>query len=388
MAAAHASGTVSLSTLPTELLVVIAELLDIPDLLSLSQTSRNTSNVATQFLYRRIKLTAAKSAIQCFRTIIARPHAALAVRYLELRFPYMDFFSSFFRLAAAAIRCTTLVCHLDLSRASPILQYLHDIPLEHLTECVMPYSPDMFFFLHRHENITWLTLQPDIYTVENGHRGIRVPAIRLLKTESLFTMSSMVQLLGPLPSLQEASIYWDSEGNADIITPLLSSPNLQMISNTTPVTNLGLITALATHCHNVGELYFRLDSPYPAYEDETDAFLEGLERSLGAFRALTHIRIKSSGAQTPRDPLSSFEEIGDEFDMVTRWGQLCPKLQSCSLIICGWGRMEENYWIPLGYRKAAEWLGWALAAGKYASLDPEDVLLLQMRSRGTLFIDT
>ncbi|GLB43642.1 hypothetical protein LshimejAT787_1401540 [Lyophyllum shimeji] len=371
----------SLSTLPAELLHDIIQLTETPDLVSLCQTTRSLQAAATWSLYRKIRLSDASKAVRCFQTIIARPEAALAVRHMELRFPRTDFLSSFFKLAAAAIRCTTLVDHLDLSRAGPVLKYLDEVPLKHLKRCVMPYSPDMFFFLDRHKHITWLAMEPDRFSVRAARQGVRVPQIHLSELSSLVTLSSMVQLLGPLPALKEADIYWEIEGNAGTIVPLLAaSTTLRRLSCMTSVTNLGLIAALATHLPHVAELRFRLDSPYPAYKDEINAFLDTLERYLPSFHSLTHIQVKLPVEELRAESAFSFEEVEEEFETAIRWGKLCPKLETCRLItgVC-WGRtVTGDYWLPPARSNKAERMAWALAVRKYSSMDADDLFALQI----------
>ncbi|KAF5385360.1 hypothetical protein D9615_001012 [Tricholomella constricta] len=319
-----------LSIFLPELLMEIFRSLAPPDLLSLCLTSKNINAVATRLLYRSITLRAPAKAIRCFQTIIRRPEVAVAVRKLYLRFrPTHKLFSSFYKLVAAAIRCTTLLNHLGICFFGPPLGFMQNVTLEHLTRCVLPYSSELFSFLRRHPNIIILYVLPRQLPLHM--KGPITPIPYMPKLRHLSAFSAMIPSMWSLPTtLRGADIFWQSQYNPAKEISLLTTARLSYLTIMLPHRNIiSLIQALATHCSRLLDLNICL-LPCAVHNHMTSTF-NTIETYLELFHALNSISIKITKDQSPPQPPLGFSDIDKQFEMLTRWGKLCPTLEHGTL---------------------------------------------------------
>ncbi|KZT37492.1 hypothetical protein SISSUDRAFT_1062747 [Sistotremastrum suecicum HHB10207 ss-3] len=153
-----------MDSLPTEIVLVVLELLPKTSLCTASTLNRSFHRLSRPLLYKSIHIDRLDAFIQCCRTLICSPDAAACVLELELLLdPVVDVFSAFRRLITNALKNLHSLKSLHIGWDAPLLSILDGCTFPNLTNLssVLQLYPDpepMRSFLIRHPLVKYVCI--------------------------------------------------------------------------------------------------------------------------------------------------------------------------------------------------------------------------------------
>ncbi|KAJ7150778.1 hypothetical protein C8R46DRAFT_1229715 [Mycena filopes] len=143
------------STLPTELVDLIAAKACRPELLALGRTDRRVHTVCLRQIYREISLSDARAMVLFFRTVISNKLAASHVLIFTMETWSFCVFKAFGALVTTGMSKLTSLCQLE-SIIPNIFHLFCDIHFPHLRDCTIPLTRDTAGFLRLHPRLSHL----------------------------------------------------------------------------------------------------------------------------------------------------------------------------------------------------------------------------------------
>ncbi|KAJ7244416.1 hypothetical protein B0H12DRAFT_808538 [Mycena haematopus] len=335
-------GLGGLSSLPNELIHTIAGHCRSTDLLNFCQTSRRIHGICLQWIYRTIRLLDVDQVIKCCQTIILRPHAAAAVRSLQIAcFPRFGF-KTFYSTIERAIPRLTNVQVLRISNSRTIFRLFCHMHFPRLSECAVPSSRAIVPFLKKNPTITTLHVLPcleglgsinGLYDADAAFEFTSpLEPIHMPNLEAFVGPINIACSVIPQSRACRITIYW---GTDPIMTfseglAVLARSKVDIIELNNLICNWdgALLFAIAEHLPRVQRLLFRnlMD-----YDDEED-FMNSIEQTLPSLHFLETMDLLEGF----RDG-SNVDALDDEFTIVRRWTTASPRL-------CHVGFPSNNTW--------------------------------------------
>ncbi|KAF7377883.1 F-box domain-containing protein [Mycena sanguinolenta] len=332
--------------LPTELIHTISGHLELRDQLFLCRTSHRLYAICVKWIYRVLDLKSPLQLVQCCKTIIARPDAALSVWKLKIECVLSYTLKSFYTtLRSAATRMENLRV---ISICSPhLFGSISDTVFPRLTDCTIPLlldSADSYSFLRRNPTIEFTILMPDpgqfisnnLYHIQPIH----MPRLRHFIGSEIAACN-----LVPGSPVSKIGIGWSPN------SPIGYSRGLSAVASSTaeicdltaviPSWDPALLSAIAQHTPRIQFLKIwapRLSGLTPEKED----FLAAMDTNLCSLTRLTNLTVAD---KTFLDRIA--DALESEFDRVRRWGDICPTLNRVCLSgkPTAWFRWK-GLWLP------------------------------------------
>ncbi|KAF8633585.1 hypothetical protein AX15_001378 [Amanita polypyramis BW_CC] len=274
---------------------------------------------------------------------------------------------------------------LDISCALPLLNLLGTMPFAHLTQCSLPYSIHLVPFLQSHKTIRDLIIQPptrfDLFRLVSDV----FPYVVLPNLDTYVGPSKVAQFVIPHSNVFRLTIFWDFDPPPEEVLPslMLSNKNVSVLDNIVVRWDQALFSAIVRYLPSVIMLRIRNACPL---DDDVQPFLNHVESLLPKLPSLINLGI----AHIYSMPIS-MDDLDREHDTVTRWGQILPGLQICTLPSgTRWSRFRPDAWFPdkggPNSDTKAQWLFRAILAVRfpldmYADVHDEDGQALVSRLR-------
>ncbi|KAJ7629603.1 hypothetical protein B0H17DRAFT_1109606 [Mycena rosella] len=339
--------SVSLTTLPVELLDCIAEYGDRNGLLSLSQTHRRMNRVCLRWIYRAVALYDITRAIGCLKTFISNIQSAKSVRVLVFRFGRSDppeLLGAFYRLLRTALNNLQSVEYIDAATCPKIFTVMSTIHFTRLRECSIPFCADIVPFLHLHSKLEGLSLDPVPDTSVMWWTFLQ--PIQLSDLQMFSGPEVVAQAVVPDSRASHIIIFWDPRPQRDFghffETIAASGTTLLDVQNILITWDAPLLAAMAKCGASLTSFTVRnVSSVHQPLEIED--FLAGMDATLHSLRCLTALSIIEDALASSFDPA----DLDWEFATVRRWGDIAPALACCILPSeTQWLRIRGSVWYP------------------------------------------
>ncbi|CAK5284835.1 unnamed protein product, partial [Mycena citricolor] len=352
-----------MSSLPTELVDLIASYASASDLIALGLACRRFSQICTRHLYRTVRIQGALAlsrAMRCFRTLSSKVDLAAHVRSLILSMPPpARILASFTRLFRAALTQLRNLSVLEVLLNEDIFAALATCHLPSLTRCSLIWSPSLPAFLQLNPHLKHLgTLPPVDYDAFPVH----MPAVRMPRLETFYGTAALACAVVPgSRRVSELTLIWgpwDIDRPGSVLGALgASGATIEMFASVCARWETQLLRAVGAHMPGVREL--RLHHVLEAADDEggeedmdeLEAFYDSVADALPALRELRQIDISRTGRLADLDMVN---RLGLELEAVRKWGRRSSALMQCVLVSeTRWVRIRNNVWYPYSVIEAA-----------------------------------
>ncbi|KAG6887955.1 hypothetical protein C0992_010058 [Termitomyces sp. T32_za158] len=192
----------------------------------------------------------------------------------------------------------------------------------------MPWNDQAPRFLESHRDISSLECVKDGFPVVefsemNSAYKFNLPKLRNLIVE---TLSTFHYIEGPCPLLQYARITWNDLSAADAVCSFLSSsPALHHLDNIVTVQNMPSLSAIGEHVPHIRNLTFRLETNKTRMTEATlNRFHKILKKNIASYKKIVTLSMITINANEWNEYDLDFDEVDDDYDLVTRLGELCP----------------------------------------------------------------
>lgn len=260
--------TMSLPTLPVELVDSIFKSVAAPDLVALSSTCSSLCPVAQRLLYRHISISALSHNINVVSTLAKRPDLAVFVRSFAINSAAMSpLFPAFYHLLATALSGMTEVTSLNILVDSSVSWMLEkagqNITYHRLRQftCAFPFDSNVAQFLDKAPAL--LELDVDSMPYEPSSSSIPIPSL------SPTTIPHLVQFIGsaraaraivPGRPLQNIQLNEGDLVEEDVACLAQSDANVLVLGAIASTPPVALLEAIARHLPHLA--YLRIMTTY------------------------------------------------------------------------------------------------------------------------------
>ncbi|KAJ6461041.1 hypothetical protein C8R45DRAFT_537953 [Mycena sanguinolenta] len=354
----------TLSALPTELLHTITGHLELLDQLVLCRTNSCMHAICVEWIYRVLRLDSPVQLLQCCKTIIARPEAALSVWELKIDcFPSYALKSFYTTLRSATRRIENLRA---ITIGPPhLLRSISDMVFPRLIDCTIPLlldSADSYSFLRQNPTIEETILMPvPGQSISNNFHHIQ--PIHMPRLRHLIGSEIAACTLVPGAPVSSIAIGWGPNPPMGYSRGLsaAASSTVEICDLTTviPSWDPGLLSAIAQHTPRIQ--FLKIWAPHlSGLTPEKEDFLSAMDTILRSLTCIVNLIVAD---HTSCDRIA--DTLESEFDRVRRWGDLCPTLQRVCLSgkVSMWMRWK-GLWLPANcatdHHESVECLKWLI----------------------------
>ncbi|KAJ7731882.1 hypothetical protein B0H16DRAFT_183902 [Mycena metata] len=340
--------------LPTELVDLVSSHAADNDLVALCRTNRRVYDVCLRWIYRKVLLPDACTAVSFFKAVISNKIAASYVLDLTMRFFLDGIFQAFRHLLRIGMSNLTRLYELSIMTPD-LLGLVFDIHFPHLRECVVPLSESTTGFLRLHPKLANLVVSDHL------SRGLALPTSLSIPRTVLPNLTTFMGphtvapwLLPGSPTTLASITYHCLAPNPylPVLTSLANSvPTLRTLISTVMRWNPNLPAAIAAHLPRLYGIKIRHSRiSHPDDESDLPPFLLSLDEMIRSLPDLTAMHITSTPHRPPDDRSAEFEHV-------RRWGDISPEFCLC-LLPTGtrWVRLPTyNIWFPTESAGAVDW---------------------------------
>ncbi|KAJ7150773.1 hypothetical protein C8R46DRAFT_1124110 [Mycena filopes] len=338
------------STLPTELVDLIAAHTCRPELLVLGRTDRRVHTVCLRQIYRDISLSDVRAVVLFFRTVISNKLVASYVLKFAIESWLLGLFKAFGALMRTGMSKLTALSELE-SVTPHIFHLFSDMYFPHLRDCTIPLSRDTAGFLQLHPKLLHLVVyNPFDLPVP---ASLSNPPIILPDLATFMGPHTVASLLLPGSQTELATITYhrhDTGTFADTLSPIGAAvPTLRALFSIVSSWDPALPDEIAAHLPSLSTVKIRNRAQLIS-ADALPSFFLSIDTMVHALRNLITLDI----LVTPSYPL---DNRAMEFEHVRRWGGISPSL-TLVLLPSGtrWVRLPvHNIWLPTESEGATDW---------------------------------
>ncbi|KAF7377935.1 hypothetical protein MSAN_00217400 [Mycena sanguinolenta] len=289
--------------------------------------------------------------LQCCKTIIARPEAAISVWKLEINcFPSCALKNFYITFRSAMAKMGNLQA---ISMGSPDLFHsISDMVFPRLIDCTIPLLLDSYSFLSRNPTIE----SAAVVALDQGNGSLfklfndfsSIQPIHMPKLQHFDGPEIAACTVVPGSPVSRLMIRWDRnpamEFSRGLTAAASSEAELRELMNIIHFWDPVLLKAIVKHTPRIQFLVIK-SSTFTGLTPEKEDFLSAMDNILPFLTSLAKLLVSD-------DTPSRLDRIGDklesQFDRVRRWGDGCPTLTHIG-VPTPWRRVGRvvNVWAPV-----------------------------------------
>ncbi|KZP06567.1 hypothetical protein FIBSPDRAFT_317488 [Athelia psychrophila] len=322
-------------SLPAEVLEIIVQATSTEDQLALCISSKSVNELAVRSLYREIDLAISPAkAVRCCKTLVSNKAAALAVRSIRIADGVRGshYLQGYYHLVEKVLKFLPRLVELALKISTTLFTNVIDHSvLPNLLRFVVISPPTASFvaFIRRHPQLQVLSYGGLDFNDEFGN--IDLPALNAYYGPANIIPNilavSPVRKLVVVWNIDDPSLDDEARGDYDRIFASMVHASVRYLDVVTKSWSLKLVSAISQSFPLLQVIVLRtviVDSGGVAINNLYDS----LRDALPAFQNLLCITLAIHGRSSP----VSSSDLDEEFEIVMGWGDVCPSIDTCTLL--------------------------------------------------------